>query len=82
MTAHPEIQVKAQEEIDRVVGSSRLPNIDDRPNLPYVEALMNEVLRFSSILPQGVPHKVRENDVFQGYTIPAGSIVMPNIWYA
>jgi cytochrome P450 len=82
MTAHPEIQVKAQEEIDRVVGSTRLPNIDDRANLPYVEALMSEVLRFSSILPQGVPHKVRESDVFQGYTIPAGSIVMPNIWYA
>jgi cytochrome P450 len=81
MTTHPEIQAKAQEEIDRVVGSERLPTVEDRPGLPYVEALLNEVLRFSSVLPQGVPHKVRASDVFEGYAIPEGTIIMPNIWY-
>ncbi|KAG6842723.1 hypothetical protein H0H93_003664, partial [Arthromyces matolae] len=35
MMAHPETLAKAQEEIDRVVGSERLPNFNDRPNLPY-----------------------------------------------
>jgi cytochrome P450 len=82
MTAYPEVQAKAQEEIDRVVGSSRLPTAEDRPNLPYVEALISEVIRFSSVLPQGVAHKVRTSDVFEGYVIPEGSIILPNIWYA
>jgi cytochrome P450 len=81
MTQYPEIQAKAQEEINHIVGPDRLPTAEDRPNLPYVEALMNEVLRFSSILPQGVPHKVRESDIFHGYAIPEGTIIMPNIWY-
>jgi cytochrome P450 len=43
ITAHPEVQKKAQEEIDRVIGSDRMPQLDDFDNLPYVQAVINEV---------------------------------------
>jgi len=43
MTAFPEVQKKAQEELDRVVGSDRLPTLEDLENLPYVDALLKEV---------------------------------------
>ncbi len=51
---HPEIQAKAQAEIDAVVGKNRLPNFEDRPHLPYVEAILLETLRWNPALPMGV----------------------------
>ena len=42
---HPEVQTKAQEEIDRVIGRGRLPDLSDRTELPYINAILNEVLR-------------------------------------
>ena len=80
MTAYPEVQRKAQEEIDRVVGSDRLPNIRDREDLPYVNAIAKEVLRWHPVGPLGFPHLSTEEDVYEGYFIPKGSIVIPNIW--
>jgi cytochrome P450 len=82
MTANPEIQAKAQDEIDRVIGSARLPALSDRENLPYIEAVMSEVLRCGTVAPQGAPHKARRSDIFQGYAIPEGSIIIPNSWCA
>ena len=45
LVKNPQVLKRAHEEIDRVVGSERLPTIDDRPNLPYVEAILAEVAR-------------------------------------
>ena len=45
MLMHPEVQRKAQEELDRVVGRDRLPEFEDRDSLPYLDALTKEVLR-------------------------------------
>jgi len=81
MTLYPEAQRKAQEEIDRVVGTTRLPTFDDRPNLPYVDALVKEVLRWNPIAPMGVPHTSIKDDICEGYFIPKGSMVLPNIWW-
>lgn len=53
MMCFPEAQKKAQEEIDRVIGSDRLPTIADRERLPYVRALCWEVLRWRPIAPLG-----------------------------
>jgi cytochrome P450 len=53
MLQHPEVQERAQAEIDTVVGSDRLPNFDDRPNLPYVEAIWLETLRLYAVGPLG-----------------------------
>jgi hypothetical protein len=48
------VQRKAQEEIDAVTGSSRLPNFGDREKLPYVSALMKELLRWHVAGPMGM----------------------------
>ena len=53
MILHPDVQAKAQEEIDHVVGSQRLPDFGDRPNLPYVEAVYLETLRWRPVSPCG-----------------------------
>jgi cytochrome P450 len=45
IVTHPEVQVKAQEELDRVVGRERLPEFSDRSKLPYINAIIKEVLR-------------------------------------
>lgn len=53
MTLYPEAQRRAQAEIDSVIGVNRLPTFEDRPNLPYVEALFKEVLRWNPVAPLG-----------------------------
>ena len=53
MIQHPEILQKAQKEIDAVVGTARLPTFSDRPNLPYVEAVVNETMRIATPVPLG-----------------------------
>lgn len=80
MTLHPEAQAKAQAEIDDVVGTDRLPTAADRENLPYVNALFLEVLRWNNVAPLGVPHRLIEDDVYNGYFLPKGTIVIANIW--
>lgn len=53
MVLYPEVQAKAQEEIDRVVGNNRLPHFEDRANLPYIEAVFLETLRWHPVSPMG-----------------------------
>ncbi|KAF9061660.1 cytochrome P450 [Rhodocollybia butyracea] len=76
----PEVQTKVQEELDRVVGRSRLPNFDDRTNLPYLEAVLTESLRWNPVSPLSLPHRSMNDDVYNGYFIPSGSTVVGNSW--
>ncbi|TFK34318.1 cytochrome P450 [Crucibulum laeve] len=78
MVLHPDCQREAQEEMDRVVGSGRLPEFSDRPSLPYVECLVQEVHRWNSSVPIGIPHRSMEDDTYNGMFIPKGSIVIAN----
>lgn len=56
MVLHPEVQRKAQEELDRVLGGA-LPNFSHRESLPYIEAIVKEVLRWLPVTPSGrAPH--------------------------
>lgn len=80
MVLNPNVQKRAQEEIDRVVGTSRLPDMSDRENLPYINAVVNEVLRWHPVTPLGVTHAASEDDTYNGYFIPKGSILVSNIW--
>ncbi|KAF3198817.1 hypothetical protein TWF106_004105 [Orbilia oligospora] len=83
MMFHPEVQRKAQEEIDRVIGNDRLPGFNDRVDLPYVEAVFKESLRFNPIVPAGFPHTVDTEDEYAGYRIPKGAIIVPSIhWFS
>ncbi|KAI1827230.1 cytochrome P450 oxidoreductase OrdA-like protein [Xylaria intraflava] len=81
MMLHPEVQRKAQEEIDQVIGSGRLPGFNDRDSLPYIEAVVKEALRWFNVAPLSFPHATSDDDMVNGYYIPKGAIIFPNIWW-
>ena len=56
MMMYPEIRRKAQAEIDRVIGSDRFPTFADQANLPYVDAVAKEVVRWGPVVPLGEPN--------------------------
>ncbi|THU99222.1 cytochrome P450 [Dendrothele bispora CBS 962.96] len=80
MVLHPDAQKRAQEELDRVIGRDRLPDFKDRPHLPYIEACLSEVLRWMPVTPLAVPHQTTQPDIYEGYHIPAGTVVIGNVW--
>ncbi|XP_077990661.1 cytochrome P450 2J6-like [Glandiceps talaboti] len=80
LVRHPQIQQKVHMELDRVVGHERLPRMEDRAKLPYLEAVICETQRLSAIAPLSVPHETLRDTLFQGYFIPKGVIVLPNLW--
>ena len=103
MLMNPDAQTKAQEEIDRVIGTDRLPTFDDESKLPYVSALSKEVFRWQQVAPFGmssyslhismhpvnflpcfpaIPHRLIEDDFYNGYFLPKNSIVLGNAWCA
>ncbi|TFK73308.1 cytochrome P450 [Pluteus cervinus] len=80
LAMYPEVQKKARAEILRVIGTTRLPAFEDRPALPYIEALCREVHRWRPAVPAGVPHATTHDDIYQGYFIPKGSLIFFNTW--
>ncbi|KII88998.1 hypothetical protein PLICRDRAFT_40636 [Plicaturopsis crispa FD-325 SS-3] len=80
MLRHPDVQVKAQRELDAVVGHGNLPGFEHEHQLPYVGAVIKEVVRTAPILPLSLPHSTTAEDAYEGYRIPAGSIVFANVW--
>ncbi|KAJ7228990.1 cytochrome P450 [Mycena pura] len=79
MALNPAVQAKAQREIDAVTGGDRLPTFADRDDMPYVDALVKELLRWHSVTPTGVPHRAMRDDVYEGHFIPKGALVIVNI---
>ncbi|KAL4861487.1 hypothetical protein BDV12DRAFT_64926 [Aspergillus spectabilis] len=77
---HGGFAAKAREELESVVGRDRLPGPEDRPHLPYISAIVEEIFRWRPVGPEGVPHLNKEETVYNGYTIPAGSVIVPNVW--
>lgn len=81
MVLFPDVQKKAQEEIDRVVGQGRVPDMDDEPKMQYVRGCIKESLRWMPTTPLGaVPHAVTKDDEYMGYKIPQGAGVMNNAY--
>ncbi|KZT69355.1 cytochrome P450 [Daedalea quercina L-15889] len=80
MVLHPDILEKAQMEVDKEVGDSRLPDINDRPALPYLEAVLKETYRWLVPVPLGVPHALTAEDEYNGFAMPEGSIIFTNLW--
>jgi cytochrome P450 len=53
MVLHPAVQAKAQAELDAAIGPGRLPDYNDRSSLPYINAIVKEVLRWNPVAPLG-----------------------------
>ena len=77
MTLYPDVQKKAQDELTRVIGAERLPTFEDHDSLPYIQAILLECLRWMAVTPLGLPHRVTVDDFYNGYFIPAGTLVIP-----
>lgn len=80
MILHPHVQEKAQQEIDAVLGPNTLPTMSDRERLPYVNNLILELLRWHPVIPNAIPHVCSQDDVYRGYDILKGTIVIGNVW--
>ena len=76
MSLFPDVQKKAQDELDRVVSPNMLPEFDDYENLVYIQAIALESLRWMPALPMGVPHGLIQDDEYRGYHIPKGTMVI------
>ncbi|EKM48184.1 uncharacterized protein PHACADRAFT_203138 [Phanerochaete carnosa HHB-10118-sp] len=79
MTLHPEVLQEAQRSVDRVC-EGRLPDFSDYDALPWVHAIVKECLRWRPVARMNLAHMVTKDDVYEGYHIPKGSIVLANIW--
>lgn len=81
MVQEPHVQKRAHEELDTVIGRDRFPSFEDKDDLPYINALCKEVLRWHPVLPLGIPHGSVAEDEYKGMRIPKGTAVVPNAWY-
>ncbi|GBE80604.1 cytochrome P450 [Sparassis crispa] len=79
MLLSPEVQRKAQKEIDRVVGTDRFPDFSDRASTPYLDCVLQETLRWHAAVPLGAPHRSAEDDVYNEMLIPKGTYVITNL---
>ncbi|KAG1873414.1 cytochrome P450 [Suillus tomentosus] len=80
MMLYPDVQSRARAEIDQAVRHDRMPCLDDRPSLPYLDAILREVLRWNPPTPLGFAHATSNDDVYDGHFIPKGAIVIVNQW--
>jgi cytochrome P450 len=81
MATHPLVMKRAQQEIDTIAkAQNRLPTISDRSQLPYINALIKELYRWGVVAPLVIPHCSVEDDNHNGYLIPKGTIIIPNVW--
>lgn len=80
MILHPDVQQKAHTLVDSVVGQKRLPTFHDRPSMPYIDAIFRECMRWRPVFPLAIMHAAVESDVYEGYFIPKGATVTPNVW--
>lgn len=78
--AYPEIQRRAQQDLDRVVGRDRLPSMEDEADLPYIRAIVKEVERCHNPFWLGTPHVASENFTYNGKFIPKDTVVVLNTW--
>jgi hypothetical protein len=81
MLAYPETQARAHAELDAVIGRTRLPTFADYPHLPYIRAMVKELLRWRPLGPIITPHRATEDDWYEGMFIPKGTICLANAWH-
>lgn len=77
MAKYPDVQKKAQKELDLHIGPNRLPTHEDYSSLIYIQAIIMESMRWQPTLPLSLPHMVIADDEYNGYRIPKGTTVFP-----
>ncbi|KAJ7768207.1 cytochrome P450 [Mycena metata] len=80
LSLYPECQERARKEIDAIIGPTRLPVAEDGAKLPYLNALIREVLRFRPQFPLGIPHMLSDSIVYKDHFLPKGSKLMLNTY--
>ena len=80
LAINQKVQERLHQELDDVIGRERLPELADKPNLPYLEATIHEVLRYSSLVPLLFPHSTTTDTNLNGFEIPRDTIVLFNVW--
>ncbi|XP_066539734.1 cytochrome P450 1C2 [Hoplias malabaricus] len=80
LVKYPAIQTKLQEHIDKVVGRDRLPSMEDKANLAYLEAFIYEAMRYTSFVPMTIPHSTTSDVTIEGVHIPKNTVVFINQW--
>jgi cytochrome P450 len=81
MIVYPDTQALAHAELDAIVGRARLPTLAHYPHLPYIRAMVKEVLCWGSVVPLGTPHRSTEDDWYEGMVISKGTNCIPNAWH-
>nr|XP_034372132.1 cytochrome P450 2D26 isoform X3 [Arvicanthis niloticus] len=79
MILHPDVQRHVHQEIDEVIGQVRRPEMADQARMPYTNAVIHEVQRFADIVPTNVVHMTSRDIKFQGFLIPKGTTLVPNL---
>lgn len=80
MGLFPEVQQKAQEEIDKIVGHERMPNMDDEPKMQYIRGCVKESLWWMPTTIVGsILYALTQDDEYMGYRLPKGAGVVSNI---
>lgn len=72
MREHPGVQRRAQDGLTRIIGANGLPEFSDQANLPYIQAVYLEVMRWIPVLLFSLTHTTTQDDVLQGLLIPKG----------
>ncbi|KAL1660654.1 cytochrome P450 [Schizophyllum commune] len=80
MATYPEVQRKGQAAVDAAFGFGHLPDFTDDVEIPYVDAIVKEVLRYRPVAPLGLSHRLMEDHIYDGYFLPKGSVVIGNAW--
>ncbi|KAJ7691746.1 cytochrome P450 [Mycena rosella] len=81
MMLHPSAQARAQDEVDHFLASEhRIPTLHDQAAFPYIGCILKEVLRWAPASPIGLFHCTTRSDIYKGYSIPAKTTVIANIW--
>lgn len=80
LVKYPALQTKLQEQIDKVVGRDRLPSMEDKSNLAYLDAFIYETMRYTSFVPVTIPHSTTTDVTIEGFHIPKDTVVFINQW--
>lgn len=79
LITYPHIQERCQQEIDEVLGEKDQASFEDRHNMPYVQAVTHEIQRVANTVPLSVPHCTIKDTELMGYSIPKGTLIIPNL---